>query len=364
MKTINYITYDSWWDTDRTILPVLSEEYSINIIVVSPETDKKYPSKEKFGGGEFVEIVQQYRDRDIRSVRTIIETLHSIIKVSDRKGDLFWFIPGQNPLLQLLLYMYLPVDKTIITFHNYTPHLNGKKSNLGNGISWLYTKIKDSICTKFNKFLFYSEIQSQNFKKDYSQKTVAVCNMPLKDFGVYHKKEHKERAFLFFGVIQEYKRLDLFVEAAIRCESERCKFIIAGRPTYDCKDILDKTKKIKNIQCDIHFIKDDDVLGYFEKADFLVLPYMDSTQSGPLLIALNYGIPVICSDLPVFRNFITNGVNGFLFKSGDVDSLVESYDKASCLSDEELRMMESHQLAKGKEYSKNTNPLIALQKLF
>lgn len=33
---INYITYDSWWDTDITIIPELVKEYHLNVFVLSP----------------------------------------------------------------------------------------------------------------------------------------------------------------------------------------------------------------------------------------------------------------------------------------------------------------------------------------
>lgn len=52
-----------------------------------------------------------------------------------------------------------------------------------------------------------------------------------------------------------------------------------------------------------------------------MLPYRDATQSGPLKIAFHYNVPVIASDIGSFREEITNGVDGYLFKSGDVDSL-------------------------------------------
>ena len=32
---INYITYDSWWDTDITIIPELVKEYHLNVFVLS-----------------------------------------------------------------------------------------------------------------------------------------------------------------------------------------------------------------------------------------------------------------------------------------------------------------------------------------
>ena len=53
----------------------------------------------------------------------------------------------------------------------------------------------------------------------------------------------------------------------------------------------------------------------------MVLPYKVVSQSGPLKIAFNYNIPVIVSDQPGFTDEVEEGVNGFIFKTGDVKSL-------------------------------------------
>lgn len=42
---INYITYDSWWDTDITIIPELVKKYHLNVFVLSPFDNCKYPQK-------------------------------------------------------------------------------------------------------------------------------------------------------------------------------------------------------------------------------------------------------------------------------------------------------------------------------
>ena len=111
MHTINYITYDPWWDTDKTILPSLAEEYIINVIVLSPSKDKKYENKEHYGIGSFTEIIQDFRDRDIRSLFIAFKALMAVRKNAKRSKDLFWFIPGSNPFFQLLMYWYLPKER-------------------------------------------------------------------------------------------------------------------------------------------------------------------------------------------------------------------------------------------------------------
>ena len=64
--------------------------------------------------------------------------------------------------------------------------------------------------------------------KGYPTKRGFYINMPLKSFGAITKTTHKVgcRKFLFFGFIQDYKRLDLFIHAAKQIGN--AQFVIAG----------------------------------------------------------------------------------------------------------------------------------------
>ena len=61
-------------------------------------------------------------------------------------------------------------------------------------------------------------------------------------------------------------------------------------------------------------MKNDEIILYFQEADYLVLPYDESTQSGPLLIAYNYNIPVIASDIELFKTMVCDKQNGSYLK--------------------------------------------------
>ena len=41
------------------------------------------------------------------------------------------------------------------------------------------------------------------------------------------------------------------------------------------------------------YVQDDEVDGYFRGADIVVLPYHRSSMSGPLHVAMDYGLPVV-----------------------------------------------------------------------
>ena len=86
------------------------------------------------------------------------------------------------------------------------------------------------------------------------------------------------------------------------------------------------------------------------------MPYSDATQSGPALIAMNYGQPIIASDLPAFKQIIIDGKNGFLFKNGDSDSLKQVIERAVKLSQDEVDLMKSAQLQFKESYLADIQP--------
>ena len=69
-------------------------------------------------------------------------------------------------------------------------------------------------------------------------------------------------------------------------------------------------------------------------ADVIVLPYRRIYQSGVMLQAMSYGIPVIASDLKANREML-NGENGLLFKEGDSADLASKINLL--ISDDQKR---------------------------
>src|SRR5690606_33793125 len=84
----------------------------------------------------------------------------------------------------------------------------------------------------------------------------------------------------------------------------------------------------------IGYISNKDIADLFEKAHYLILPYKDATQSGPLMIAYNYNLPVIASDIVAFQETVKDGVSGFLYKLKDPIDLESKLEEA-CLRKEE-----------------------------
>lgn len=133
---------------------------------------------------------------------------------------------------------------------------------------------------------------------------------------------------LFFGQIKKVKGLDIFLDALLTLPEnykKKLSIIIAGKVWHDdlnkYNKKLDILKENIEISCFFEYIEDKNVKYFYNSADLVVLPYKKIYQSGVLLMAMSYNVPVLASDLPGMKEIITNNETGFLFEKDSSSSL-------------------------------------------
>lgn len=136
-----------------------------------------------------------------------------------------------------------------------------------------------------------------------------------------------DRVILFFGQIKKVKGLDILLQSLPRVIKQYpdLKLVIAGKVWKDdfskYDDLIKKHGLASNVVSHIHYIPDDDVANYYRAADLVVLPYRKIYQSGVLLMAMSYSVPVLASDIPGMTEIIVDDKTGYIFKSEDVEGL-------------------------------------------
>lgn len=141
-----------------------------------------------------------------------------------------------------------------------------------------------------------------------------------------------EFVFLFFGQIKAVKGLDLLLQAFAKLALGQSKvsLIVAGKVWKDdfarYQKIIDELNIADRVRLNIRYIPDEEVDLFYSAADCVVLPYRKIYQSGVLLMAMSYGLPVLASDLEGMTEVIKDGGNGFLFKSEDVNDLASKIE--------------------------------------
>ena len=153
-------------------------------------------------------------------------------------------------------------------------------------------------------------------------------------FGAKRTRDEAERRLglipgmkniLFFGLIREYKGLDILLKA-FEDLPEDYQLIIAGEP-YGSFDryarIMDSFPESvrRRIFMELKYIKDSEVSDYFSASDLAVLPYRSATQSGISSVAYHFEIPMIVTDVGGLKETIGDRGTGIVAENAAPESI-------------------------------------------
>lgn len=144
----------------------------------------------------------------------------------------------------------------------------------------------------------------------------------LQDYGV--PAGHK--VALFFGLMRQYKGVDILIEAAAHIPVHTpLTIVVAGagdREVFDqYAELAKKLGVTSRFVFKNDFLTDDELAGLLRLSDFTVFPYRHIYQSGALMLAMTFGKAMVASDLAGFREYVEGNVQALLFDTGDAVSL-------------------------------------------
>jgi glycosyltransferase involved in cell wall biosynthesis len=107
------------------------------------------------------------------------------------------------------------------------------------------------------------------------------------------------------GRIEPYKGADVLLEAAAQLPStSRIKVLLAGA----CSDAAYRDELLglaaagSRVTALLEWIPDDDLARYLQATDFAVFPFRTITNSGSVIMAQSFGLPVVITNLPSLRD--------------------------------------------------------------
>ena len=142
-----------------------------------------------------------------------------------------------------------------------------------------------------------------------------------------------DKTVLFFGLIRQYKGLDILLEAMAdsRIKAMNIKLLVAGE-FYEDKtpytDIIAKHDLKDTVILYDTFIPNEEVKLYFSAADILALPYKHATQSGVTQVAFHFEKPTIVTNVGGLSEIIPDKICGYVVDSNPAaiaDAITDYY---------------------------------------
>lgn len=331
-KKILWLTADCFIDVDRQLVPYLRSTYQLNIqwFIVQSLAGSTVPKSDDY------EVLQiHHRGKDPRSyfeLREYFKLLHIEqydLVYSDSIG--FYYYPA--------LMRFVRETPLIHAAHNVNPYPVWP---------WdLRLEVK-YIFHKGHHFQMFSQHTARWFKEHYPSKSFFYAPMVVKDFGEvktdHYQFDESKVNLLFFGNIVGNKRLDLLIDAVKSLPSEiqdKLHLNICGKCRMDEQSFIHQIGDCKAISAYFKRIPDEEIPELFTKSQYLMLPYEDVAQSGPHMIAYNYNLPVIASDISGFAERVEDGKNGYLFHVNDKQALMETITKAVTMCSDDYQNMKA-----------------------
>jgi glycosyltransferase involved in cell wall biosynthesis len=128
---------------------------------------------------------------------------------------------------------------------------------------------------------------------------------------------------LMLGLLRPYKGIDVLLRAWRGVDGQApiadAELWIAGLPKMDLTEL--RRDAPPGVRFDARFIDESELPAYFERADLVVLPYLQADQSGVLFTALAFGKPLLLSDVGGFPELANDSGAARVVPAGDARAL-------------------------------------------
>lgn len=235
--------------------------------------------------------------------------------------------------LGVLYYLFLLLNrkKIVLTVHDPITH-----SGWGNFMTTLRRKI--SFFT-INKHILLNRMQTQEYKEKYKRNEKDIyfsalsiyeslkCYGRASDERTLKLREAKIHKFniLFFGRIFLYKGVDYLMKAFEELQEEGINDVsltVAGAGEYYFE--ISKYNNNSNINIINRVLPHEELNGIIEESSIVVCPYIDATQSGVIMTAFAFNIPVIATDVGGLKEMIDDGKTGILIPPRNVEAIKDA----------------------------------------
>lgn len=309
-----YLNPICYMDTDLSVLKYLNAHYELiwYPIYYTKETKYSIQEIEDYAKSNQIECRLQLLNCRQRSFYNFKSLLSILINIRKEKPDIL-FTSNRILYWHILCRLFIGKRKIVQGIHDVIHH-----SNIS--LRKFMVLFSNIVYNLYSNYILYSKSQLE-LLKTMTKGNCHFVGMSTKDFGK-SKKQYSSITegvkILFFGGISKYKGVDLLIEKVEELYNEGVNNISisicgkGGEYWNGCKKLI-KTRSIYNL--DIRLIPNELVADLMSSHHFLILPYRDVTNSGPMMIALNYSLPIIAPKIGCFVD-VLNEDSAILYEQG------------------------------------------------
>ena len=166
----------------------------------------------------------------------------------------------------------------------------------------------------------------------YNDKAFKVRSNKEKE-GIKEKYNLPDKYLLYIGRLETKKNIQNLIKAYKKIKNKEIPLILGGRAgNYGYQEIRELAKDNNNIIF-LGYVPQKDYQLLLAAAFLFVFPSKFEGFGIPVIEAMASGVPVLCSDIPSFREITNNNV--FFFDPHDINDIARVIDKL--IEDKELR---------------------------
>ncbi len=246
------------------------------------------------------------------------------------------------------------LQQNVLPFDSYAK----KKYRFISKVKFFFQKIAILISIYIHKNVVFTSKDLRikilnNFKKKnfYKTKVIYHCTKKSKKVKNNFLLQNNIR-LLFISEFQKYKNHEKLFEAIRDNKFKNINLTCIGR--YDTKYIRKLNKKYNLNKLKIKVIKNipqNEIFKIYSKFDALIFPTLCESFGLPLLEAASCKVPILCSDLKVFKEIYGDGC--FYFNPKSAKSILNKIHYFSCLKKSEIYKKIRHNHLKANELNLN-----------
>ena len=161
-------------------------------------------------------------------------------------------------------------------------------------------------------YVTHTNSDKELIAKNYGIEKEKMVVIPHGIYDHYEKRDREEArarigveeefVILFFGLLRPYKGVKYLIKAYESLPVdfiEKSKLLIVGEMWEDkeSKELAKKSKFSNKIEVVDRYVSDGETSLYFSASDVLVIPYTRASQSGVAHIGMDFGMPIIASEV-------------------------------------------------------------------